>query len=177
MNKIYKAFKILSFTPKRIGLKLRYGSKVRFSGWGVISPHTSIVTSCNGVVSFGKWVRIEKNVTLQSGGGKILIADSVFINCHSMIVSLDSITISEGVTIGPGVYIYDHDHDMTCRGKFIVKPICIGANSWIGAGAIILKGVSIGENAVVAAGAVVTCDVPNNALVAGNPAKLIKYIK
>ena len=53
----------------------------------------------------------------------------------------------------------------------------IGKNAWIGAGATILPGVTVGENAVVAAAAVVTKDVPANAIVGGNPAKLIKMIE
>lgn len=52
-----------------------------------------------------------------------------------------------------------------------------GKNAWIGAGATILPGVTVGENAVVAAAAVVTKDVPANAIVGGNPAKLIKMIE
>lgn len=52
----------------------------------------------------------------------------------------------------------------------------IKRNAWVGAGATILPGVTIGENAIVAASAVVTKDVPDNAVVAGVPAKVIKYI-
>ncbi|MBA2585639.1 MAG: maltose acetyltransferase, partial [Chthoniobacterales bacterium] len=50
----------------------------------------------------------------------------------------------------------------------------IGDNVWIGMNAVILKGVAIGENSVVAAGAVVTKSVPENCVVAGNPAKIVK---
>jgi maltose O-acetyltransferase len=53
-------------------------------------------------------------------------------------------------------------------------PVIIGDNVWIGERAIILKGVNIGDNAIVAAGSVVTKSIPNNSLVAGNPAKIIK---
>jgi maltose O-acetyltransferase len=54
-----------------------------------------------------------------------------------------------------------------------VAPIVIGSNVWTGAGSMILKGVHIGDNAVVGAGAVVTINVPPNAIVFGNPAKVI----
>ena len=59
----------------------------------------------------------------------------------------------------------------------VARKVKIGTNVWIGSHATILQGVSIGDNAVVAAGSVVTCDVPENAVVAGVPAKTKKYAK
>jgi acetyltransferase-like isoleucine patch superfamily enzyme len=56
------------------------------------------------------------------------------------------------------------------------KPIVIERNVWIAAGATIIGGVKVGENSVVAAGSVVTKDVPPNALVGGNPARVIRPI-
>ena len=58
----------------------------------------------------------------------------------------------------------------------ISRPIRLRGNVWIGAGAIVLPGVTLGENAVAGAGAVVTRDVPPNAVVGGNPARLIKFL-
>ena len=68
------------------------------------------------------------------------------------------IKIGNNVTIGPGVYIYDHDHDG--KGGYITKSIVIEKDVWIGAGCIILKGVRIGAGAVIAAGSVITKNVP-----------------
>ena len=62
------------------------------------------------------------------------------------------------------------------RYDLIPKKIVIKDYAWIGSKSVILPGVTIGENAVVGAGSVVTKDVPDNAIVAGNPAKIIKYI-
>jgi acetyltransferase-like isoleucine patch superfamily enzyme len=56
------------------------------------------------------------------------------------------------------------------------KPVTIGDDAWIGAGALVLKGVSIGTCAVVGAGAVVTRDVPAATIVAGNPAAVIRAL-
>ncbi|WP_418555536.1 DapH/DapD/GlmU-related protein [Longibaculum muris] len=56
------------------------------------------------------------------------------------------------------------------------KPIILKEKSWIGAGSTILAGVIIGKNSIVAAGSVVTKDVPDNCIVGGNPAKIIKKL-
>ena len=62
-------------------------------------------------------------------------------------------------------------------GKEFAKPVNIGDNVWIGGGAIINPGVSIGNNVVIASGAVVTKNIPNNVVIGGNPAKIIKIYK
>ena len=70
----------------------------------------------------------------------------------------------------------NHPLEPAHRRDLLTQPILIKKNAWIGAGATILPGVTIGENAVVAAGAVVTKNVPDNTVVGGIPAQLIKKI-
>ncbi|MBR3611436.1 MAG: hypothetical protein IKL57_08290 [Oscillospiraceae bacterium] len=59
--------------------------------------------------------------------------------------------------------------------RFVEKPVVIGKYVWIGARSTILPGVKIGDGAVIGAASVVTKDVPNGAVVGGNPARIIKY--
>jgi acetyltransferase-like isoleucine patch superfamily enzyme len=70
-----------------------------------------------------------------------------------------------------------HPLDPAERKVLVLKRILIKRNAWIGAAVTILPGVTIGENSVVAAGAVVSKDVPDNTVVAGIPAKIIKSLK
>jgi maltose O-acetyltransferase len=82
--------------------------------------------------------------------------------------------------IGPGTLISTVNHPLNPSGRRrhlgIAKPVNIGNDVWIGGNVVILPGVTIGNNCVVAAGAVVTKDVPDNSLVAGVPAKVIKTL-
>ncbi len=70
----------------------------------------------------------------------------------------------------------DHPRDPALRrqGYESAKPVWIGANVWIGSGAIILPGISVGDDAIIGAGSVVTRDVPFGITVMGNPARLRK---
>jgi maltose O-acetyltransferase len=83
--------------------------------------------------------------------------------------------------LAPGVHIYTAAHPLNPTernsGREFGKPVTIGNNVWIGGGAIINPGVNIGDNAVIASGAVVTKDVPENVVVGGNPAKILKSIE
>ena len=109
-------------------------------------------------------------------GHQVKIHDNVFIN-HSVCMSAAAgIEIEELVQIAPQVTMLTVNHDL--KNKIIVKcsPIHIKKGAWIGARAIINPGVTIGENAVVGSGAVVTKDVPDNTVVVGNPARVIKTI-
>ena len=114
--------------------------------------------------AFGKTTRVGKDV---------------FINFGCTFLDQGGITLEDGVFIGPGAKILTEHHpeEPALRHRLLVKPVVIRCNAWIGAGAMILPGVTVGENAIVAAGAVVTKDVPDNAVVAGVPAKVLRNIK
>ncbi|MDM8159709.1 sugar O-acetyltransferase [Labilibaculum sp. K2S] len=106
------------------------------------------------------------------------IGKNVFINNACTFLDMGGITIDDNVLIGPKVNLITEGHPLNPaeRQALFVKPIVIKRNAWIGAGATILPGVTVGENSVVAAGAVVNKDVPDNTVVGGVPAKVIKTI-
>lgn len=111
-------------------------------------------------------------------GRFIRFGKNVFVNHDCTFLDLGGITIDDGVMIAPKASLITETHPVepAQRKALILKPIRIKQNAWIGAAATILPGVTVGENAVVAAGAVVTQDVPDNTVVAGIPAKVIKVL-
>lgn len=111
-------------------------------------------------------------------GRHINLGKRVFINHACSFLDLGGITIEDDVQIGPRVNLVTENHplDPSNRKSLDLKSILIKRNAWIGAAATILPGITIGENAVVAAGAVVNKDVPDNTIVAGVPAKIIRTI-
>ena len=103
----------------------------------------------------------------------------VFINFGCTFLDRGGITLEDDVFIGPTVQLVTENHpeQPSVRRNVYTKPIVIRRGAWIGAGAIILPGVTIGEHSIVAAGAVVTKSVPDNVIVAGNPARVMRNIK
>lgn len=122
-------------------------------------------------------------------GCNIYTGDNVLINMNCTFLDTNKITIGERVLIAPDVKIYTANHPIRAKERYYdigggnayistsSKPVEIGDDVWIGGGAIILPGVTIGSNVIVGAGSVVTKDVPNNVVVAGNPAKIIKRLE
>ena len=135
--------------------------------------------ACKGIFKkMGKHVNIEHGAFFGSGR-EIEIGDysGLGINCRVG----GPLSIGRDVMMGPDVMIYTRNHgisrvDIPMRLQVAPrKPVVIGDDVWIAARVIILPGVNIGKGALLAAGAVITKDVPEYAIVGGNPANVIKY--
>lgn len=201
MRKFYKFLVVILPTLWwcwRSGLKSK-------AGWQVVGRvrvikkswfNRIIRHSPNGTISIGKGFKCNNKVTSNSigliqpcifnigeAGSHLVIGNNVGISGSTICASL-SVTIGDNVLIGSGCLITDTDaHPINwCDrrdGKLdeIMKaPVVIGSNVFIGARSIILKGVTIGDRSVIGAGSVVCKDVPADCIVAGNPAKIIKYL-
>ncbi|MBQ9394156.1 MAG: galactoside O-acetyltransferase [Proteobacteria bacterium] len=107
----------------------------------------------------------------------VKIGNNVVIMNNCLMMARGGITIEDGAMIAANVQLISNNHDLHERAILTCKPVRIGRNAWIGAGATILPGVTVGENAVVGAGSVVTKDVVANTIVAGNPARFIKNVE
>ena len=153
-------------------------------------------------LSVGSDCIVAGNFIFESSEGQVKIGNHSYIGGGTFICR-SSIEISDHVTIAWGGTFYDHDshsldylkrrkdiddelNDIRNGRNFIAnkdwsdvntKPIKICNDAWIGMNVIILKGVTIGEGSIVGAGSVVTKDVPAWTVVAGNPAKVVKYLR
>lgn len=112
-------------------------------------------------------------------GKKTTFGRDCFVNFGCTFLALGGITIEDDVFIGPHCVLATeyHPENPETRHSLLTKPIVVKRNAWLGANVTVLAGVTIGENAIVAAGSVVTKDVPDNMVVAGSPARVIREIK
>lgn len=107
---------------------------------------------------------------------KVKIGKNVIVMPGCLMMSAGGITIEDGAMIAANVQLISNNHDLYERQVIVCKPVHIGRNAWIGAGATILPGVTVGENAVVGAASVVTKDVEADTIVVGNPARFFRRI-
>lgn len=136
-----------------------------------------------------KKVVIGKNFKLETdskvrviNGGKLLVGDNCFVNCNSYITVLGTTVIGNNCMIGPGVMIFDHDHDYKvdggiATGNTLVGEIYIGNNVWIGSNCCILRGAKIEDNSVIAAGSIVKGNIGANTLYYQEKKSIYKTIK
>ncbi|HVM28984.1 MAG TPA: acyltransferase [Mycobacteriales bacterium] len=114
--------------------------------------------------------------TLISGWGKIRFGDRCFVNCGTVLIATCEIVVGDDVAMANEVYVMDSDSHGVEGRPHREAPVHIGDGTWLGARAMVLPGVTIGKRVLVAAGAVVTRDVPDDVLVAGNPARVVRSL-
>ena len=138
---------------------MRLKARMRHCGLRVeISPHCIIWSESE--MSVGNDVAIHSFTHIFAGGG-VSIGDDTLVSACCSIAS-----VTHPVTGYPRRAL-----------PLVFKPVVIGRNVWLGTGATVLPGVSIGDHAVIGAGAVVRSDVPEGAVVVGNPARIAHYVK
>ena len=171
---------------------LRLGNDVRFSKDAIIN------ISSSGQITIGDntWICGTINAFPHNSDCRLIIGADGYVGDHSRIWVAKEITIGDRVLIAHNVNIFDttthpidkkirYEHECVVKMKGMPTekyetineaPVHIGNDVWIGCNAVIMKGVTIGDGAIVSAGAIVTNDVPANSMVAGEPAKVVKYL-
>lgn len=128
----------------------------------------------------GEGCYIEPPFHANWGGKHVHFGKNVYANFNLTMVDDTHIYVGDCVLFGPNVTVATASHPLDSEQRQQAlqfnKPVHIGANTWIGAGAIILPGVTIGENSVIGAGSVVTKDIPSGVVAVGNPCRVIKEI-
>lgn len=145
-------------------------------------------------ISIGRGTVIGKGATLEawdSFNGEryspaIDIGDSCTIKDNVHITAINRITIGNGVLFGPNVLVTDNAHGASIMGNTSLKPsirplfskgpIVIKENVWVGQNVCVLPGVTIGKGSIIGANSVVIMDVPDYAVVCGNPARVVKIM-
>jgi acetyltransferase-like isoleucine patch superfamily enzyme len=169
-------FSTVHLLARRFRLRLK---GLRF-GLGLVLEGNIDITAAKNV-QLGRCVRLGKDVYLGAWPtGELVVGDNCYIGRWCIILAHYSVTIGNDCLIAPGCHITDVNHgiapgELIRKQPLVSKPVRIGNDVWMGAGCSILPGVTIGDGAVVGARSVVTHDVPANAIVAGTPAKIIRY--
>ncbi|MGN6398088.1 MAG: acyltransferase [Mucilaginibacter sp.] len=190
---VWRGLFLKPFLKKSSGLlfvgthvKVRHGYKIKAGKNLILEDNVSLNALSENGITFGDNVSIARNSILFCTGiiayrGKgITIGDRTGISAGGYFAGQGGITIGKDVIMGPNVQIFSENHayadtSRTIKDQGVIKqPVAIGDNCWIGAGSTILAGVTLGDGCVVAAGSVVTKSFPDNSVIAGIPAKLIK---
>ncbi len=175
---------IPEFTSAHAGID-RIGSECRIApGVSVMrfsSPVSAPCITLGDRVSLYDRVRLVIGDPAQHPDTGITFGNDVIVNVGSYLSGEGGLEIGDEVLIGSHVHILSAGHVIDGAAASIWRnpinhaKIRIGRGAWIAAGATILQGITIGEGAVVGAGAVVTRSVPPYGIVAGNPARLLRY--
>jgi acetyltransferase-like isoleucine patch superfamily enzyme len=144
-----------------------------------------------GLITIGSGVRLSGKPSVGFSNRllarpELSVGDDTFVGHDCSFGIALSVRVGSHCYLAGGVSVRDFDgHPVDARRRRAkeptppeaIRPVVIGDDVWVGAGAVILKGVTVGVRSIVAAGAVVTRDVPPDTVVAGNPARVVKELR
>ncbi len=161
-------------------LRLRFGARLQTDGICFICPGVHLEIGPDATLRIGRWAWIGHGSKIRVHEGEVSIGAKTVMGQECTISAYQHVSIGRECIVADRVMLIDFDHgvievDRPIRQQGIYKrDVRVGSNVWLGYGACILRGVSIGDNSIVGTSAVVTHDVPDNAVVAGVPARVIR---
>jgi acetyltransferase-like isoleucine patch superfamily enzyme len=172
--------------PKYVRLLLRLvrrrltKRRLHTDGIAFIGPGVTLQIGKRGRIELGRWSWLGHGTKIRCHEGVVSIGAKTVLGQECTISAYQHVSIGRECVIADRVMLIDFDHGMVeverpIRLQGIYKrDVRVGNNVWIGYGACILRGVTVGDNAVIGTNAVVTKDVPDNAIVGGVPARVIR---
>jgi acetyltransferase-like isoleucine patch superfamily enzyme len=161
-------------------LKLRHGKRLQTDGICFICPGVKLEIGREATLSIGRWAWLGHGTKIRVHEGEVSIGAKTVMGQECTISAYQHVSIGRECIVADRVMLIDFDHgvievDRPIREQGIYKrDVRVGHNVWFGYGACVLRGVTIGDNSVVGTSSVVTADVPDNAIVAGAPARVIR---
>ncbi|MDX6698235.1 MAG: hypothetical protein QOE65_1632 [Solirubrobacteraceae bacterium] len=165
----------------RLGwLKLRWGRRLRTDGLCFVGPGVKLEIGRGAVLHLGRWSWLGHGCKVRVHEGEVSIGAKTVLGQECTISAFQHISIGRECVVADRVMLIDFDHGIVeverpIRHQGIYKrDVNVGNNCWIGYGACILRGVTVGDNCVIGTNAVVTKQVPDNAIIGGVPARVIR---
>jgi acetyltransferase-like isoleucine patch superfamily enzyme len=161
-------------------LKLRYRGRLETDGICFICPGVQIEIGRHATLRIGRWAWIGHASKIRVHEGEVSIGAKTVMGQDCTISAFQHVSIGRECILADRVMLIDFDHgasevDRPIRLQGIYKrDVHVGHNVWIGYGACLLRGVTIGDNSIVGTSSVVTREMPENAVVAGVPARVIR---
>jgi acetyltransferase-like isoleucine patch superfamily enzyme len=161
-------------------LKLRWRGRLRTDGICFFCPGVKLEIGKGATLKMGRWSWVGHGSKIRVHEGEVSIGAKTVMGQECTISAYQHVEIGEQCIVADRVMLIDFDHGVVeverpIRLQGIYKrDVRVGSNVWIGYAACILRGVSVGHNSIVGTSAVVTRDVPENAVVGGVPARVLR---
>jgi acetyltransferase-like isoleucine patch superfamily enzyme len=161
-------------------LKLRWRGRLATDGLAFVGPGVSIEIDRGARLVLGRWSWIGHGCKIRVHEGEVRIGAKTVLGQECTISAFQRVEVGRECILADRVMLIDFDHGVVeverpVRLQGIYKrDVHVGHNAWIGYGVCILRGVTVGDNAILGTSAVVTHDVPENAVAAGIPARVIR---
>ncbi len=161
-------------------LKLRWRGRLKTDGIAFVGPGVSFEIGPDAVVHLGRWSWIGHGCKIRAHEGEVRIGAKTVLGQECTISAFQHVSIGRECIVADRAMFIDFDHGVVdveapIRQQGIYKrDVRIANNVWIGYGACLLRGVTVGDNCVVGTNAVVTKDVPDDAVVGGIPARVLR---